>query len=190
METFGHVRMVIGFILSLSIAHLLKGTAKFIQHPDREKPYWIHLSWVVYIFVMLVHFWWWEMPLHALKKWTFPEYIFIISFITTFFLLCALLYPDDLKDYKGYQDYFYSRRKWFFGVLAFSFIADVVDTLIKGHDYYHHFGIEYPIRNVVHIILCLMAIRISNRTFHGALVIAFIIYEMSYILRLYLAAAA
>ena len=54
METFGHVRMVIGFILSLSIAHLLKGTAKFIQHPNREKPYWIHLAWVFYIFILLV----------------------------------------------------------------------------------------------------------------------------------------
>ena len=73
METFGHIRMVMGFILSLSIAHLLKGTVKFVQHPGREKPYWIHLSWVFYIFILLVHFWWWEIPLHVIKRWTFPE---------------------------------------------------------------------------------------------------------------------
>jgi hypothetical protein len=188
METFGHVRMVIGFILSLSLAHLLKGTAKFIQHPGREKPYWIHLSWVGYIFVMLVHFWWWEMPLHAIKRWTFPKYIFIVFFITTFFLLCALLYPDDLKEYKGYEDYFFSRRKWFFGVLGFSFVADVVDTLLKGTLYLHHFGWEYPARNIIHVVLCLLAIRTSNRVFHGALVLLFLVYEMSYILRLYLSA--
>lgn len=113
METFGHVRMVIGFILSLSIAHLLKGTAKFIQHPGRERPYWIHLSWVGYIFILLIHFWWWEIPLHTIKQWTFPEYIFVISFITTFFLLCALLYPDDVKEYNGYQDYFFQDENGF-----------------------------------------------------------------------------
>ena len=188
METFGHVRMVIGFILSLSIAHLLKGSAKFIQHPGREKPYWIHLSWVFYMFLLLVHFWWWEMPLHVIKHWTFPEYIFIVLYITTFFSICSLLYPDDVKDYTGYEDYFYSRRKWFFGILAFSFFADVVDTLMKGVDYYRHFGVEYPIRNITHVILCLIAIKVSNKTFHGILVSLFIAYELSYILRLYLSA--
>lgn len=188
METFGHIRMVMGFILSLSIAHLLKGTVKFVQHPGREKPYWIHLSWVFYIFILLVHFWWWEIPLHVIKRWTFPEYIFFVFFIVNFFVLCALLYPDDLKDYNGYQDYFFSRRKWFFGVLAFSFVTDVIDTLLKGPEYLQHLGVEYPIRNILHLVLCLLAIRITNRTFHGVLVIAFIVYEMSYILRLYLAA--
>ncbi|WP_247655093.1 hypothetical protein [Chitinophaga varians] len=73
-------------------------------------------------------------------------------------------------------------------VLAFSFVADVVDTMLKGTLYLHHFGWEYPARNIAHVVLCLMAIRISNQTFHGALVMIFLLYEMSYILRLYLSA--
>ena len=35
--------MVIGFILSLSIARMLVGAVKPIQHPGRTRPYWVHL---------------------------------------------------------------------------------------------------------------------------------------------------
>jgi hypothetical protein len=133
METFGHVKTVIAIILGLSITHLLKGAAKLIQHPGRDKPYWIHLLWALYVFLLLVHFWWWEYHLNSIQRWVFPEYFFVITYITIYYVLCALLFPDDLRDYKGgFEEYFYSRKKWFFSVLALSFVADVVDTLIKG----------------------------------------------------------
>ncbi|MBV7529545.1 hypothetical protein [Chitinophaga sp. sic0106] len=187
METFSHVRTVIGIILSLSIAQLLKGTAKFIQHPGRQKIYWVHLGWVLYLFLILLHFWWWEISLSNIVQWTFLEYFFVTIYIIMFFVLSALLYPDDIKEYTGYEDYFYSRRKWFFGLLALTFVADVVDTLMKGEAYFHmHYNAEYPIRGITHILLCLLAIKYANRTFHGFLVVLVILYELSYILRLFL----
>jgi hypothetical protein len=30
----------------------------------------------------------------------------------------ALLFPDDLRDYDGFKEYFYLRRGWFFGTMA------------------------------------------------------------------------
>src|SRR5882724_3033688 len=136
MDAFGHIKSVIAIILGLSIAKLLQGAVKFIQHPGRNRPYWVHLLWALYIFILLVHFWWWEYGLRALSQWLFQEYLFIIVFITLYFVLCALLFPDDLGDYDGsYAEYFYSRRKWFFGVLAASFVADIVDTAMKGKQY-------------------------------------------------------
>ena len=66
------------------------------------------------------------------------------------FLLCTLLFPDDLAEYAGWRDYFQSRRSWFFGIMAVLYVIDFVDTLIKGRRYYHHFGIEYPIRNLAY----------------------------------------
>jgi hypothetical protein len=187
METFGHVKTVIAIILGLSITHLLKGAAKLIQHPGRDKPYWIHLLWALYVFLLLVHFWWWEYHLNSIQRWVFPEYFFVITYITIYYVLCALLFPDDLRDYKGgFEEYFYSRKKWFFSVLALSFVADVVDTLIKGKTYFLQFRLEYPLRNVSHILLCLAALWVKDKRFHAALVILFILYELSYILRLFL----
>lgn len=186
MDTFNHFKAVLGIIFGLGIAQLIKGTVRFVQHPKREKPYWIHLLWCLYIFLLMVHFWWWEYNLHNLKTWIFPKYFFLIIYTGMYYLLCALLMPEDVKDYGGeYKQYFFRRKNWFFGTLALTFAADVVDTLIKGSDYYLIHHIEYPIRAAFHIALCLVAMKVSNKRFHGILVSVFIIYELSYILRLF-----
>ncbi len=186
MDAFSHIKRIIAIILGLAIALVLKGAVKLIQHPGKTRAYWVHLLWSLYVFLILIHFWWWEYKLNVITVWTFPEYFFIILYITIFYVLCALLYPDDLADYSGYEEYFYSRKNWFFAVLAISFIADYIDTAIKGKDYLQHYSWEYPARNIIHFILCLVAIKVNNKNFHAALVILFILYELSYILRLFL----
>lgn len=187
MDVYSHVKTVMAMILSLSMALLLKGSVRFIQHPGRLKPYWIHLAWVFYIFLMLLHFWWWELHLSNIKEWYFTQYLFIVLFIMQFYVLASLLYPDDLNDYPGgYESYFYSRKKWFFLLLSITFLADFVDTLIKGWDYFRNYTIEYPVRNISHFLLCLVAMKVDNKKFHAILVIAFIVYELSYIFRLFM----
>ena len=102
-----------------------------------------------------------------------------------YYFVCTLLFPDQLDEYAGYEDYFYSRRKWFFSVLALIFAADIIDTVIKGREYMKHLYWEFPVRNIIHILFCLVAVKVKNRKFHSALVIAFILYELSFIVRKY-----
>jgi hypothetical protein len=186
MEIFEYIKSVIGIILGLSFAKLLQSAVKLIQHPGRTRPYWVHLLWSLYLFLLLTQFWWWEYNLKKVTDWSFQRYFFLIIYITIYFTLCALLWPDDVKDYDNrFEDYFYSRKKWFFGVLAASFIADILDTLLKGTDYFLQYTWEYPVRNSVHFLLCIVAMFVSNRRFHALLVLLFIIYELSYILRLF-----
>jgi hypothetical protein len=54
MDTFSHIKAVISITLGLSITHLLKGAAKQIQHPGRDKPYWVHNLWTLYVFILLL----------------------------------------------------------------------------------------------------------------------------------------
>jgi hypothetical protein len=186
MQTFEYIKSVIGIILGLGLAKLLQSAVKLIQHPGRTKPYWIHLLWSLYLFLVLTHFWWWEYNLKRVTTWSFQAYFFLVLYITIYFVLCALLWPDDVKDYGDrFEDYFYSRKKWFFAFLAASFAADVVDTWLKGSDYFLQSTWEYPLRNSLHFILCIVAIYTSNRRFHGILVILFLLYEITYILRLF-----
>ncbi len=96
------------------------------------------------------------------------------------------IFTTNISEYEdSYKTYFYSRKNWFFAFLGFSFLLDVIDTLIKGKAYFIHSGVEYDIRILTHIALCLLAIRISNKKFQAALVILFIVYEISYIARAY-----
>jgi hypothetical protein len=186
MDAYTHIKVILGILLGLSIRHLLNGAVKLVQHPGRNQAYWVHLSWTAYMFLLMIHFWWWEFHLKEVQHWTFPEYFFLIIYIIVYYILCALLYPDDLKEYKGYRDYFYSRKQWFFGFLGVSFVLDVIDTMIKGTGYMQHYGWEYPVRNSIHFILCMVAMKVNSPRFHSILALLFIVYEISYILRLFI----
>ena len=119
------------------------------------------------------------------QTWTFASYFFVILYAILFYFLCTLLFPSDLKDYAGYEDYFLSRRKWFFGFLAATYVADVIDTSLKGSAYLHSFGIEYPIRIVANLIICVIAMSTSNRRIQLALLAVSLLYHIALILLIY-----
>jgi hypothetical protein len=185
IEIFTHVRIVMGMVIGLGLTRLLNGTSRLVQHPRRERVYLIHLGWVIWTVLFLVHFWWWEFWLVEIRDWTFQIYLFLISYVILLFLLCTLLYPDDLGGYAGYEDFFLSRRRWFFGLVAILFVFDFFDTLIKGAEHYAIFHGEYLIRLPTCLLLCGIAMATRNRWFHGGLVLVSIIYEVSWIFRLF-----
>ena len=81
--------------------------------------------------------------------------------------MCALLFPRDLEGYSGYEEYFISRRSWFFGLLTVYFIVDIGDTLFKGMDYLVGLGPQYPVGTGIQITGCLIAAYTTNRGFHA-----------------------
>jgi hypothetical protein len=184
-DLYLHVRVVISIIVGLCITTLLSGFARFVQHPRRERVSILHLGWAASLLLWIIHFWWWEFRLSMVQTWTFASYFFIILYAILFYFLCTLLFPSDLKDYANYEDYFISRRKWFFGFLAATFLADVIDTSLKGSSYLHSFGIEYPIRIIVNLVICAIAISTSNRRVQLALLAVSFLYHVALISLVY-----
>jgi hypothetical protein len=184
-DLYQHVRVVISIIVGLCITTLLSGFARFVQHPKREKVSILHLGWAASLLLSIIHFWWWEFRLALVPQWTFAIYFFVILYAILFYSLCTLLFPSDLKDYSGYEDYFLSRRRWFFAILAATYVADVIDTSLKGSAYLHSFGVEYPIRIAAGLALCLIAILTRNRRIQLTLLAVSLLYQVSFIVRLY-----
>jgi hypothetical protein len=184
-DVYSHVKVVISIIVGLGITTLLKGFAVFVQHPKREKVSLLHLGWAASLLLWIIHFWWWEFRLAMVPQWTFEIYFFVILYAILFYFLSTLLFPSDLKDYAGYEDYFLSRRKWFFGFLAATFVADIIDTGLKGSAYIHSFGIEYPIRIAASLVLCVIAMITKNRRIQLVLLAISFLYQISFIVRLY-----
>jgi hypothetical protein len=180
MGIFEYVSVLTSIIIGLGITHLLRGVARLIQHPGRVKTYWVHLLWVVNTFLTAISWWWWEFHLAAQESWTFEMYLFVVFFAVLLFVLCALLFPSDLEDYSGFEDYFLSRRQWFFGCSALTYLVDLADTWLKGADHFASFGIEYPIGSGVEFILCVIAMVTKNKRFHGGFVLLSLLYFLSW----------
>lgn len=181
MDLYLHIRVLLSIILGLGVAQLLRGVSRIVQHPKKFAVYWVHLVWALFLFLFVIHFWWWEFALSRITDWTFPVYFFLTIYSTVLYLNCTLFFPEDISDYAGFRDYFYSRRAWLFGFLALLFALDFIDTFIKGPAYRAQFGTVANIRDCLFILLCLLAIKIPNRRFHAALACFAVLFEILYI---------
>jgi hypothetical protein len=110
MDIYMHARVLFTIILGLGVSRLLSGVG-MVQHPKEYKVYWVHLLWSLFVFLYLIHFWWWEYRLQVIPQWTFPLYFFISMYAVIQYLLCVLLFPEEMADYNGFKEYFYSRRQ-------------------------------------------------------------------------------
>jgi len=185
VQLFTHLRILMGTVIGLGIGRLLIGFAGIIQHPDRARLSATHLIWAVSILVTLVHFWWWEFALFTVAQWTFGDFLFLIAYCVALFMLCVLLFPDDVKEYDGYEDFFMRRRAWFFGFFAVTVIFDIFDSGLKGWDYLNHLDLEYTIQVPVTLALCGIAVVTSNRRFQLIFAIAQVLYQLSWVVRLF-----
>lgn len=185
-ETFVHIRIIIGMILGISVARLVTGMTRFIQHPGRERPYGLHMAWVAFVLLFIVHFWWFEFALFHIQTWSFGTYFFLIVYAGIFAVLAALLFPDDIAEYNGFRGYFQARRKWFYSALLVLFVLDVIDTLLKGVDYYVlHYGWDYPVRQGFFVAGTGLALFIKSETYQAILVYAMLLAQVVWILSLF-----
>lgn len=177
---FLHIRVVMGIILGLSITTVLKGLAQIIEHPQRRGCSALHLGWVAWTLISLVTFWWWEFRLIEVHRWTFETYLFVIVYCATWFLLCALLFPDDLREYGSYGNYLMQRRRWIFSVVAALTLLDLVDTAIKGSSRWKLLGAAYPLHAVLMLAVAVLGCRLRSQRTQLRLVLATLAYQIGY----------
>ncbi len=180
-DIYFHIRFLLGVVVGLGVTRILSGLARLVQHPGQKRLYFPHLVWALVILTSIIHFWWWEFALIHQETFRFQLFVFILFYAFQFFVLASLLFPDEMAEYDSYADYFLSRRRWFFGLFALTFVTDFADTLIKGPARLAELGLEYEIKLVVCIGLCLVAAVTGNRRFHWLFPAIYLLYYLGWI---------
>ena len=109
----------------------------------------------------------------------------MIGYAVVLYLLAALLFPDNIAEYGGYEDFFLKRRRWFFAILATTFVFDVIDTLIKGLDYFNRLNLDYLVQVPIGLALCLVGWISVKRNVQIGLALAHMTYQAYWIARVY-----
>ena len=177
-QIYLHIRVVLAIVLGLSITKLLNGIALLIERRDSWSP--LHVSWVLWALISVVTFWWWEIRLSTLPVWTFGSYIFVILYCSLYFVLSALIFPEDVDKYGGYEEYLIERRYWFFGLIVVITLMDLVDTSLKGAERWEALGVAYPIKTAVMVLIATTGMVIVNKKAHLALALVALIYLTGY----------
>jgi hypothetical protein len=85
----------------------------------------------------------------------FGEYACLLFYIILFSYYRGCSFLTNSMNTKGSK--IISRKGWFFGILALTFLVDVWDTSLKGKEYASALGVEYIVRTITYPILCLAA---------------------------------
>jgi hypothetical protein len=179
-QLYLHIRVVLGIILGLGITTLLKGLALIVVHPGRYRWSWIHLTWMAWALVSVVTYWWWEFRLGSVGRWTFESYLFVIAYCSSFYLLSALLFPDDISEYGDYGEYLIRRRRWFFGLLAAMTMMDLIDTGLKGAARWQALGAAYPVHTVAILIIAALGVVLGGRRGQLILAVGAFVHQVAY----------
>ncbi len=137
MSPFEYAMVLISIIVGLGVTHILSSLGSAV-HRLRHHGSPIHLeitylTWVGFIFVWLVHFWWFEFKWSVLP----PEFgvglfFFLVLYAVSLFTLAVILVPHRLSVVDDSWEYFLSNRPWFYGGLLVVNAIDLADTFMKG----------------------------------------------------------
>lgn len=132
VDQFAYLSVLISIIIGLGITHLLTGVGRFLGGSDVPRVFGVHVVWTVNILLYQAFFWWFTFKWADLETWTFGLFLFVLAYAILLYLLAVILYPVGLPAGFDFRGHFYRRRRWFFSVLAFLSLVDVVDTVLKG----------------------------------------------------------
>ena len=141
---------------------------------DGPRPYWVHLVWTFYFFMFTVLFWWWEFRLGTID-WSLSIYLFVVIYATLFFFVSLVVQPGSLEGISSYKEYYYSHRRWIFGLLIAIILWDFVDSFLKGADHLLDLGTEYLVLNITLITASAVAIITPNERYHKIFAVVWII---------------
>jgi hypothetical protein len=185
VEIFAHLRFLMTMVIGLGITRILAGLARMVQAPAWRPGMAAHVVWSVVVLIYAVHFWWGEFALHKIPVWYFGSYLLVLFYAFLIFLLAALLFPDVTHEHEGHEGYFLQQRAWFFGVFVLCILVDLLDTALKGKEYFFQLGPEYLFRAAFAIVLAVIAACVRSARSVAVIGLIWLTYNMSWILRFY-----
>ncbi len=147
MDPFSYLSVLISIVLALGMTRVLAGVGEMLQARSRRHIYWVHVVWVVNVFIYLVVAWWVFYRWRTQQPWTFFLFVFVLISPTILYLAALLLFPregaiDQSVDYKAH---FYSNHRAFFIILLLYGPVDLLDSLLKGVHHFLELGPPYMI---------------------------------------------
>ena len=181
MDSFSYVSGLATVILALGITRLLTGVGRLLQQRGRITLYWVHLFWVLNVFLFLLLNWWILYRWHIQKSWNFFLLIFVLLSPIVTFLLTVLLFPEPVEAGLDLKQHFYTNRRSFFVLSTLLPVVDMIDTVLKGKEHFLAQGWIYPITIILLFVLMVVASRTDRESYHKFFAVFFLVYILAFI---------
>jgi len=177
MNAFEYLSVLISIILALGMTRVLAGVGEMLQARSRRRIYWVHVLWIVNVFLYLVVAWWIFYRWRNQQPWTFFLFIFVLISPTILYLASILLFPpeSDLEESIDYKTHYYANHRAFFVLFAMFTPVDIFDSLFKGIPHFLQLGPQYIVSNSLYFVGLVTAAITRNERYHEFYAIFFLI---------------
>ncbi len=181
MDPFSYLSVLISIILALGMTRVLAGVGEMLQARSRRHIYWVHVVWVVNLFLFLVVAWWIFYRWRSQQPWTFLLFVFVLLSPTILYLASMLLFPREgaVDESLNYKTHFYANHRAFFILMALFGPVDIVDTLLKGIPHFLEQGPQYFLSTALYLIGLTTAAITRNERFHQFYAIFFLAHTLT-----------
>ncbi|MEY2480747.1 MAG: hypothetical protein QOI04_1674 [Verrucomicrobiota bacterium] len=177
MDPFSYLSVLISIVLALGMTRVLAGVGEMLQARTRHRIYWVHIVWVVNLFLYLVVAWWIFYRWRNQQPWTFFLFIFVLISPTILYLASLILFPPEsqLDEVIDYKTHYYANHRVFFILFALFTPIDIVDSLLKGIPHFLQLGPIYIISAMMYFTGMAIAALTRNERYHQVYAIWFFV---------------
>lgn len=143
MTTFEYISVLLSIIVGLGVTHLLAGIGRIINEPTKYTIYWVHMVWVLWLFLMMIFYWWVQLQLVGIELWRFEHYLVIVLYAVLLYLFAVVLMPRYRIEEGDFRRYYMERRRWLVGFIWAWFLIDLADTWLKGEVHFYALMPQY-----------------------------------------------
>ena len=168
MGAFEYLSVLISIVLALGMTRVLQGVGEMLQARKRRRTYWVHIMWIINLFIYLVVAWWIFYRWRNQQTWTFYLFMFVLISPTILYLASLILFPSegDLEKSIDYKAHYYANHRAFFVIFSLWTPVDVVDSLFKGWTHFLSLGIQYDVSAGLFFAGLVTAAITRNETYH------------------------
>src|SRR3989442_11486588 len=145
MSPFEYLSVLISIVVALGMMRVLAGVGEMLKASSHRQIYWVHVLWIVNLFLYLVVAWWIFYRWRNQQPWTFFLFVFVLISPTILYLASVLLFPreGDLDELIDYKRHYYANHRAFFLLFSLFTPVDVLDSLLEGLPHLFSLGPQY-----------------------------------------------
>src|SRR5437899_10494151 len=134
MNAFEYLSVLISIVLAMGMTRVLAGVGEMMQARMHRGIYWVHVIWIVNLFIYHVFAWCSFYRWRNQQEWTFYLFVFVLISPTILYLASMLLFPREgsIDNSVDYKTHYYANHRAFFSIFSMFTVVDIADTLLKG----------------------------------------------------------
>jgi hypothetical protein len=177
VDAFNYLSVLISIVLALGMTRVLAGVGEMLQARTRHRIYWVHVVWIINLFLYLVIAWWIFYRWRNQQPWTFFLFVFVLISPTILYLASLLLFPREsaLERPVDYKAHYYANHRAFFILFALFTPVDIIDSLLKGIPHFIELGPQYIVSGTLYFTGMVTAAITPNERYHQIFAVFFLV---------------